>query len=209
MSVAKENTELLLKLAPEILDPVLIPFNFRRPQRSLAYTRSFSDAKQVLALHFDNSPRYAQQTKMHLLPAVCVKMPEVARQAFEMTGDTFLFGKTEIVISHQMQNLAPKSEHERWFVSDAVSCQIALREIAAFFPRWAEPFLRDYTSPDDLIRQYELGDTRPFQTDQLFVFIAACYLLRGQKSEAGLVLEKHLGKPGLKRKYAKAFDFVA
>lgn len=146
---------------------------------------------------------------MHLVPAVSIRMPQVAHMALEMTGDAFLFGGSDVVIGHQIQNLAPNSEHQRWFISDAESCQLALEQVAAFFPRWVEPFLRGYTGSDELLQQYEAGDKRPFQTQHFFVFVAACYLLRGQKDRAAQVLESHLGKPGLRKLYARAFDSVA
>ena len=209
MSVATENKELLLSCTLEVLDPVLAPLGFRRPQRSLVYSRDFPDAKHELILSFDSSPRYAPQAKMHFVPAVSIKMPEVVQTALQMTGDEFCFGRSDVVVGHQMQNLSPNSEHRRWFVSDASSCRVALEDIAAFFNQWVEPFLRDYTSPDDLLRQYEAGDKRPIQTHNFFVFIAASYLLLGQRGRSAQVLEKHLGKPGLRKKYARAFDTVA
>ena len=209
MSVATENKELLLSCTPEVLDPVLVLLGFRRPQRSLLYSRDFPGAKHELTLSFVSSPRYAPQAKMHFVPAVSIKMPAVVRTALQMTGDELRFGKSDVVIGHQMQNLSPNSEHRRGFVSDANSCRVALEDVATFFPQWVEPFLRDYRSPDDLLRQYEAGDKRPIQQHHFFVFVAACYFLRGQRDRAAQVLEKHLGKPGLRRIYARAFDSVA
>jgi hypothetical protein len=209
ISVAKENRELLLKLAPEVLDPVLIPSGFRRSQRSLVYSRSFPRTKQELCLSFDTSPRYAPESKMHLHAAVCIKMAEVAKTACEMTGDSFRFGRSDIVISQPMDILIPKTENRRWLISDYETCRLALEEVAAFFPRWVEPFLRDYTSPDELVRQYEAGDRRPIQQHHFYVFVAACYLLRGQRDKAAQVLARHLGKPGLRKIYGRAFDSVA
>ena len=207
--IAKQNKELLLGCAPEVLDPVLIPLGFRRPRRGLVYSREFSGTNHELILSFDSSPRYAPTAKMHLVPGVSIKMPAVVRTALQMTGDEFRFGSSDVVIGHQMQNLAPNCDQRRWFVSDATSCRLALGEVATFFSQWVEPFLRDYTSPDDLLRQYEAGDKRPIQQHNFFVFVAACYFLRGRKDRASQVLEKHLGKPGLRKIYARAFDSVA
>lgn len=209
MSVAKENKGLLLSCTPEVLDPILVPLGFRRSPRSLVYSRDFPGATHEFVLSFDSSPRYAPQARMHLVPAVSIRMPEVARTALQMTGDQFRFGSSDVIIGHQTQNLAPNSEHRRWFVSDATSCRLALEDIAVFFPRWVEPFLRDYTSPDDLLRQYEAGDKRPIQQHHLFLFVAACYFLRGQRARAAQVLDTHSGKPGLRKIYARAFDSVA
>ena len=194
---------------PEILDPILMPLGFQRPQRSLVYARDFTGTKHEFSLAFDNNPRYAPQEKMHLLPVVSTRMPEVVRTALQMTGDTFRFGSSDVVIGHQMQNLAPKGEHRRWFISDTASCRLALEDVATFFPQWVEPFFQAYTSPDELLRQYEAGDKRPLQQAHFFVFVAACYFLRGQKDRAAQVLDRHLGKPGLRKIYAKAFEAVA
>lgn len=208
MSDTKENKELLIKLAPEILDQVLFPMGFRRSQRSLVYSRIFPFAEHELSLVFHTNPRYAPEARMHLSPTVCIKMPKVTQKALEMTSDTFRFGKSDIVIGHQIQNLAPNSEHRRWLISDTESCRLALEEVAVFFPRWVDPFLLDYTSPDDLLRQYEAGDKRPIQQHHFFIFAAACYLLRGQSKDAAQVLDMHLGKPGLRKIFGKAFDSV-
>jgi len=190
ISVAKENKELLISCTPEVLDPVLTPLGFRRPRRSLVYSRNFPGTKHEVDLSFDSSPRYAPEARMHLLPSVRIRMPEVAQTALQMTKDQFLFGKSDVIITHQMQNLAPNGEHRRWFVSDTSSCRLALDDVAAFFPRWVEPFLRDYTSPDYLLRQYEAGDKRPIQQNHFFVFVAACFVLRGQRDRAAQVLDK-------------------
>ena len=208
MSVAKENKELLLSCAPDILDPVLIPLGFERSEGGLVYSQDFPDVEHEVILSFDTSPPYAPQAKMHFVPGVSIKMPAVVRAALQMTGDEFRFGRSDVVIGHQMQNLAPKSEHRRWFIFDLRSCRLALEDVATFFPRWVAPFLQDYTSHDDLLRQYEAGDTRPIQGHHFFVFVAACYFLRGQKARAAQVLDRHLGKPGLRKIYARAFDSV-
>lgn len=209
MSAVKENKQLILDLAPEILDQVLVPLGFRRPPRSLIYSRSFPRTKHELSLHFDSSPQYATEARMHLLPSICIRMSEVAKTALEMTGNSHLFGRSNVIIGHQIQNLAPKSERRLWLICDTNSCQFALKEVAALFPRWVEPFLQDYTSPDDLLRQYEAGDKRPIQQHNFFIFVAASYVLRGERAIAAGVLDRHLGKPGLRKVYAKAFDYVA
>lgn len=208
MAVAKENKEMILTCAPEALDPVLISFGFRRAQRSLVYSRDFPEAKQELSLTFDSSPRYAPGAKMHLHATFQIRMPEIAAEALQMTDDPFRFGSTDVIIGWPVDFLAPRSEHRRWFVSDAASCRLALEDVAAIFHQWVEPFLRDYTRPDELLRQYEAGDKRLVQQSHFFIFIAACYLRLGQSDKAAQVLDRHLGKPGLRKVYAKAFDSV-
>jgi hypothetical protein len=208
MPVVSENTEMLLTCAPEVLDPVLISFGFRRAQRSLVYARDFPEAKQELSLTYDSSPRYGLGAKIHLHPTFQIRMPEIAVEALQMTEDPCRFGTGDVIIGWPVDFLAPRSEHQRWFVSDAASCRLALEDIAAIFHQWVEPFLRDYTSPNELLRQYEAGDKRLVQPSHFFVFIAACYRRLGQSDKAAQVLARHLGKPGLRKVYAKAFDSV-
>jgi hypothetical protein len=211
MSVATRNKELLIESASRAFDGVLVSLRFHRPSRSLTYTRRFPAAHQELRLAFDSSPRYAPDSSMHLLPAVNVSMPEVGEIASGMVGgNASLLGNAPgLMAAHQIQNLAPPGQYPRWLVSDATTCQRSLQSIAECFTRWAEPFLQDYSSPDSLLRQYEAGDQRPIQSHSYFIRVAACYLERGKRELAAGVLDRHLGKPGLRKMYARAFQFIA
>jgi hypothetical protein len=174
------------------------------------YSRKTTDSKQEFHLFFDSSPRYAPSATMHLFPAVRIKMTEIGKKALAMTGDPWLLANApDLIIGHQIQNLAPKDHDRRWFVSDVRSCDMALTDVADCFTRWVEPFLLDYSTIDGLLRQYEAGDRRPIRLHHFFVFIAAGYCLRGDKAKAAQVLEQHLGKATWRTKYARAFEAVA
>lgn len=107
MPVVSENTEMLLTCAPEVLDPVLISFGFRRAQRSLVYARDFPEAKQELSLTYDSSPRYGLGAKIHLHPTFQIRMPEIAVEALQMTEDPCRFGTGDVIIGWPVDFLAP------------------------------------------------------------------------------------------------------
>jgi hypothetical protein len=210
MSVANDNKQLLLDCAPKVLDPILAPLGFKRGERSLMYSRTFPATKHEFHLSFQSSPSYAPKATMHLLPTVLIRMPSIGETALQLVGDPLLLANApDVIVAHQIQNLIPKSTGRHWYISGPDSARVALEEVSGCFTRWIEPFLQDYSSPGGLIRQYEAGDKRPLQQRHFFIFIAAAYVERGQRDRAAQVLDSHLGKPGLRKKYATAFASVA
>lgn len=210
MPKANDNKGQLLNLLPELLDDVLLKAGFSRSKESLVYGRIVPECKHELHVRFDTNPSYARETILHLLPTALVRMPKVGEIAIKMGLDERLLGKnSDVVISHQIQNLAPKNTYQRWLVSDSQSFLRCLAEVSDCFTRWTKPFFDEYASPKSLVHQYEIGDDRPIRSHNFFVLIAACYLLLGQRDKAADVLDSHLNKIGLRKIHTHAFQTVA
>ena len=79
--------------------------------------------------------------------------------------------------------------------------------VRAFIEQWALPFLDEYDSTEAFVRGYENGDGRLLLTQSSYVIVAAAYLTLDRTAEATAVLEKHLGKPGLRMQFSSAFAF--
>lgn len=83
---------------------------------------------------------------------------------------------------------------------------VSIRE---FIRSWTLPFLNEYSSVEAITRGYERKDERLERDRRFVVFVAAAYILLGQPLKAMQVLEETFRRPGAKRLYGKAFEFVA
>jgi hypothetical protein len=102
----------------------------------------------------------------------------------------------------------PKDRYIRWYTSGRESVLECVKSIRSSLETWVLPFLDEYTTVSSLTTAYEKHDERFEWQRHSYVYVAAAYLLVGQAEKAMQVLEDHFGKPGPRRKYAKAFEYV-
>jgi hypothetical protein len=213
MSTTKEVTALLLSCLPGTLDPCLEAESFRRSSRALDYLRTLDAGAQRIKLVFDVNPRYQPGALAHLLPQARLVFPELNNRVREMMGDDrSLIGPGGATVSEQLQNLAPRDVRTRassWFVFDEKSACASVESIREFVEEWILPFLNTYTTAAALTDGYEQEDERLRRDRRFLLFIVAEYTLRGRPDKAMHVLELRLGKPGLRRQYARAFEYVS
>jgi hypothetical protein len=211
MMKTKKDLEVLLRngLAAE-LDAFLRSHRFYRQDGSLAYLRQVADCSQELRILFDHNPTYQPAAIAHLLPQLVVTLDKVNKIVLEMLGEEpLLVGSTSITFSEQLQNAAPKEQRcVSWYVFDPDSWRASLVSIREFMRLWTMPFLNEYISAEAITRGYEKQDERLVNDRRFFVIVAAAYLSLDQAQNALEVLEEKFRRPGARRQYAKAFEYV-
>jgi len=193
------------------MDEFMDQHGFRRRVNSLKYSRRLPAVDQVLDFAFDLSPRYEPDAVAHLLPDMTVSMHEVNRIATDMAGSHApLPPDMTGTIWQQIHSAAPKAQtgNARWFIynpDSAFDCVIAIR---SFVERWVIPVFDEYSSVESLVAVYENNDPRIVRQRHTYLYIAAAYLLMGQRNKAREVLEAKLGQRRPRKEFAKAFEYV-
>jgi len=120
-----------------------------------------------------------------------------------------LANSPDIILNQPIEFTAPKDKHARWFASGfSEMCQRVI-EIVSFAEQWVVPLFDNVTSSKDLIALYKSRDERIMKQRHWYLFIAGAELVRGNPKEALAVLEQNFRAPGLKRRYAAAFESIA
>lgn len=187
------------------LDRTLRDAGFARSGQSVVYTRNLNQAIQTIQLLVDYFPRYEPRAEAHIRPTIHVRIPSVSEQALRLVhGDRSLLSNAPDVILNQPLDLfAPKDKHERWFAFNAQTFSSTCESIRTFLQDWGITFLSTFSGPSDIVKKYEDRDSQIVSTPRWFIFVAAAYQLLDQEVEAAQVLERHLGKPGLRKRFAK------
>jgi hypothetical protein len=192
-----------------VLDGLMHQNGFSRREKSLCYIRDKDDAAQRIDFHFDVRPSYEPGADAHLLPLVKISMKEVNQIVLEMAGgQAVLVGDPDVTISQPFDICIPKEEHVRWFIKGSDTVIPCLRSVAESLKKWVFPFLDDYTTNRSISSGYETGENRILNQRHFYLYVAASYVSQRKMSDALGVLEKHFGKPSLRRKYSTAFDYV-
>ena len=210
MPLASENRASLIAALASTSDPFFAEFGFRRTRRGMSYIRLRPEARQALHFHSASNPSYFPGVVLHIQPKLEVVIPSVARIALQMVGDPrLLSGAPDIVVFTLLELLEVPSRQQRWCVSSAAELPACLASIHDGFRRLALPLFEDYSSGLGLTSSYEAGDRRPLIQQHWYVYVAAAYILQNRRSEARAVLERHLGTPGLRERFAAAHAYAA
>ena len=199
-------------LGPAGFDAMLAQAGFCRPAKSLSYRRVISGMSQGLEVAFDVRPAYEPAAIAHLLPYVRLESHNLGQVVHLMTGgDANLVGRgsRSMVFQQQLNNLAPKGRRAvYWYVYDLKQVRDCVAQVREFARTWAIPFLEEYCDIASLARGFEGGDERLPNDRRFCVFVAACHLLLNEPAKAMASLEKRLARPGPRREYARAFEYV-
>ncbi len=197
------------EMLTERLDHPLRDHGFVRRRGSTVYAREIGEAKQIIDVAYDVGPRYAPEADAHVLPVLRVLLARVNEVALRMVGgDTRLLAGAEVTLFEPLDFVAPKSEAPRWLPSGYEGFLETGAEVRAFIERWAIPFLNEYQTAEALVRGYEGSDWRLLLMQHSYIFVAAAYVVVQRPADAERVLEKHLGKPGLRKEFSAAFAFI-
>ena len=192
-------------------DEAFAGMGFKRRKRSLNYVRTVRDAQQMIVFAVDYLPRYQAGAELHLHPAMQLAMKPVTEAALKLvSGDEILLANApEVIVNQPIEFTAPKAEHVRWFASGLEQIRGRVSEIGIFAQKWVMPFLDELTTPGELISVYENADDRMMKQRHWYLYIAAAYLVKGNVGKARSVLEDSLGTPGLRKRYAAAFETLS
>lgn len=208
MRTEREIRADLLAVLDDVADKLLARFGFRRTKGSFIYVRSLSDAEQALVFAASFLPKYQPDDEVHLHPAMRLGMRAVTEAALQLVAGnkTLLADAPEIIVNQPIEFTAPKSVHVRWFATGIDQMKERVREIVVFMERWVVPFLDELRTPSDLITAYKRADERMMKQRQWYLFVAAAEFSNGNRSGALSVLDENLGAPGLRKRYAAAFE---
>jgi hypothetical protein len=205
----KEIKADLLAALNTVGDERLALLGFERREGSFTYRRILEDAEQDIVFAADCFPTYQPDEEMHLHPAMRLGMRSVTKAALELVAGnaSLLADAPEIIVSQPIEFTAQKEQHVRWFASGSDQMKVRIREIVAFIERWPAPFLDEIRTPHDLIKIYERGDERMLKQRHWYLFVAAAQMVsHGNRADALSVLENNLRAPGLRKRYAVAFE---
>jgi hypothetical protein len=189
-------------------DEVFTGMGFQRRKGSLSYVRVVGDAQQAVTFDADYLPKYQLDEELHIHPAMRLAIGSVTEAAMQLVaGNKMLLANSpDIIVNQPIEFTAPKAEHVRWFASGADEMKERVVEIVRFIQKWVVPFLDQLTTSDELIDVYKTADDRMMKQRHWYLFVAAAYMLKGDNREALSVLECNLGAPGLRKRYAVAFE---
>ena len=181
---------------------------FKRRIHSLRFSRSGSDVIHGVTFIADFFPRYQIGAEAHIHPMMSVEMPAVSRRALELVGgDRMLLANApEVIINQPVEFAAPKDKRVRWFAAGRGEFDERVRAIVAFLRSWTIPLLDELTTPESLVDAYERQEERLIRQRHWYLFVAAAFELTGSPGQARQVLEDQLGTPGLRKRYAAAFQ---
>jgi hypothetical protein len=206
----KQAERILVQALGAELDPFLAEHEFVRPEGSVDYRRRCKDGDQFLRMLFEFRPKHHPGADSHIYPITKVVFPQLNRVAFDMVDHVpLLIGDPEITFSQPIDFAIPKEDHIRWYAHGREGTVECVRSIKRSLRAWVLPFLDEYTTIASLASAYEKHDERFGWQRPFYIYIAATYVILGQPEKAREVLEDRLGKTGVRRKYGKAFEFIA
>jgi len=209
MPYAKELKQTLVRMLGEAIDEPLVAHGFKRPRRSNLYAKRLADGRQVIDVHAWYNPRYGRPAEAHIYPFLRVYFPAVGEKALELAGgNTDLICVSEMVLNQPALFCGPRELQRGWYVSGWDQFVGAGREVAEFLVAWVIPFLSEIETPAQLLRAFQRADeSRISHAGESTVYSAAIYCLLGDAASAKALIEKKLGRPGNRRRYAKVFEY--
>jgi hypothetical protein len=207
--VKSSVNDLVEAMLTQSLDSPLKAFGFARRKRSTVYLRQREEARQSIDVAYDAAPTYAPRADAHLLPALRILLPRVTAVAQQMVGDDRdVLGTAAATLFEPIDFVAPQKETPRWLPAGIEDFLKTGDEINAFIQIWVLPFLDEYASTEAFVNGYEKDDARLLLTQSSYLDVTAAYVVLERIDDAARVLEKHLGKPGLRKQYASAFAYI-
>jgi len=205
--LAKEN---LLNMLEDSVDQALFALGFNRRKESTVYKRKLSESIQEVDFVTDFFPSYEADAEAHIHPVLVWKIPAVSEEALRLVGGNkmLLANAPDILLKQPIEICAPKENHERWFTKKQDDYVLIGNTICSFMLKWVYSFLNRMQTVNDLLVAYESTDPYFLKQQHWYVFVTAAYVLQGECEKAKLVMEEHLGSPGLKKRYASVYDHL-
>lgn len=206
----KEVKQWLLSMLKEKIDPLCDTQKLKRSKNSTVYKRNNESAIQYIEMNMFVKPKYAPESIAHIYPWVKIEIPEVNVHANNMVKDKILLANTpEITIRQPIDTLLPKEYQSRWLISGEKETKELGNEIGEVFSKWVFVFLDDYNSANGIVMSYEQQDKRPLLSEKWILYITASYIAIGNIEKAEQTLNDNFSRPGLRKKYESAFEYVS
>lgn len=201
---------LLLDALPSELDGLLLAHGFARSATSLEYSRRRGESLQQIVMGFDVAPTYEMDAIAHVLPQVRLTFP-AAQQITRMLLGTCTTdgGDLDSTFSLYLGNIAPKDSRVlNWYIYRHESPAVCLSSIRHFMDTWGLAFLNGYSSLKALTEGFERRDDALPRDRRFLLIIVAAYVALNDAQKAFHVLATRFGRPGTRRKYSTAFEYV-
>lgn len=208
MSDIKQAKANLLKMLDGPVDQALLNLGFKRRKGTLLYRKELPESVQDIEFATDFFPRYEEGAEAHIHPLLVWRIPSVSEEALRLVGGNkmLLANAPDILLKQPIEVCAPKENHERWFAKGQEDYPKVGITIGSFINKWLIDFLGNMQCIDDLLQAYESSNVYILKQQHWYVFVTAAYMLRGAPDKARMVMEKHLGNSGLRKRYSLVYD---
>lgn len=180
-----------------------------RTKKLVRFKRALPDVVQEIDFHLNARPLGQPGALCFVNPRVNFFFPAVNGTASQMgLEDRFLPAREDVSFFAMYEWIKPGKGAAKWYIEQP--CDVGkVAELVAIFTRdHVFPFLDEFKDLASLAGLAEKQDRRLGLQPHSYVYVAAAFLLCGQAEAARAVLERRLGKPGLRRQFRPAFDFV-
>lgn len=189
----------------EYIDGVLESNGFKRRKNSFIYSRKIGITKQKIEMISFFHPSYHPGASAHVYPWLTIHFPEISEVAVQMVEEELIDNWKDITIRQPIQIY---TNSERWILMDEIGVKSLAEDIEMFISEHTIPLLDDLRCVDDFIKLYEAQDKRLIMDDKRYLYIVSAYILQKDYINAQKVLELRFGKPGLRKRYASAFNYL-
>lgn len=201
-----EISKILNNMMENTIDEFMYEHNFKRRKNSLIYSRKIETTKQKVKVVFFRHPSYHPGAIAHIYPWLYVCYPELNQIAYEIFKEVNVeMATVENAIRQPIQIYA---NAKRWMLMEDEKGTCLQDNIKEFLKTHTIPLLDSLKSIEGFIELYEKKDKRVLMDDTFYVFIISAYVFRGEYRQAQDVLEKRFGKPGLRKRYTTAFEYL-
>ena len=192
----------------ELVDEPMDVAGFIRRKKSLTYCRITQGTIQKIDFFIQHHPTEEPNAAAVIYPQYTVVMDTINKTVQTMTGgDSQLGGNFSITLHGPIQWTAPRGLEARWYIYQSDSVPSAVSSIRDFVIKWVLPFLDRFKLPVDLCNALLEGDNPDIHGMEILRVVAA-KSLSGQHTEAVTIMEQWFGKPGLRKRYQRVFDYL-
>lgn len=201
---------IVLYILENYIDEIMTGAGFKRRGNSLNYFRKINSSKQKLDMACFSHPPYYAGSLLHIYPYMSVDYPEIHKTAEKMISETDV-GQNymiENVTYSQPIQMKPFDTTQWILMTDAKEEVDAIaKKIRLFLKQCTVPFFDSLKTIDDYIDTYVQQDARMVTDDFYYFRIASAYAYKGEFVKGLETLENRFGKPRIRERYAKAFEY--
>lgn len=179
---------------------------FKRRKNGFVYTRKINTTVQKIDMVFFSNPSYYQNVLAHIYPHMQILFPGV--------NDTAKIFASHLIPEKWLNKFTIRqpvqiySNSKDFCLKDVNNYMCLKEEILTFFEEHTMPLLEELTCEKDYLALYEKKDKRIIWDDNQSLYIASAYVNNHKLKEANQVIEKRFGKPGMRKQYKEAFEFL-
>ncbi len=191
-------------------DGIMTEAGFKRRGNSLNYFRMIGSTKQKLDMACFSHPPYYAGSLLHIYPYMSVYFPEINKVAENMITDVN-GALSDIIREHTYEQPIQMKPFDttQWILMTDAKEEVddVAEKIRIFLKQYTIPFFDDLKTVDDYIDTYLQQDKRMIKCDNYYFFLAGAYAYKGEYAKGLEILENRFGKPTIRKRYAKAFEY--